>query len=95
MVIIVLRRYDDANLNTVDTGFITSEDGRHWSGYKMLPATEGLSNQPFGEFVVNVAKEYFLLAFEKGVIKKISSEDSFTDQIESTTIINDSMKIHF
>lgn len=93
-IIIVFRRYNASDLTTVDSGYIISNDkGITWSKYVKIENTEGIDNQPFGSVFHEKKESAFLICFDKGIVKKFSSADDFTDSLKQTTIVNDSNKI--
>ncbi|MDY8138684.1 sialidase family protein [Aquimarina sp. 2201CG5-10] len=93
-IIIVFRRYDVENKQTIDSGYIISSDeGKTWSDYIKIGGTENVSNQPFGSIMIDGEISSFLINYDKGVTKRYSTFDNFSGSPNETIIVNDDSKI--
>lgn len=93
-IIVVFRRYNADTKQTIDSGYIISDDkGRTWGEYIKILNTEGTSNQPFGNIIINGNGVAFLINYDNGIAKKYSSLNNFSTAPKETIIVNDPSKI--
>ena len=73
-IIVVFRRFDAVKNNTIDSGYIISNDGgTSWTEYLKIKGTENKSHQPFGVITKNKNNDSFLICFKGGLVKNYSS----------------------